>query len=369
MVIGNVAFSQYFLGTFTNVGNKVTVKIKPTGGDINGGIGQVDFFIRYNPASTPAFTVQNVIPNPANFSGLSGLAFTVSSPVTQSDGYAYIEFLYTSTIAAGPVFTNGTEYELVSFTINGSSSATALLELASDFTIGSYYFVIADAAGNPYDNLSADPPFYGSGIIHPVGTTSYFLPLANIPLPVKFLGFDVSKERDAAIINWSVENEDAQTDKYIIEKSANSIDFTPIATVKALNNGRGSNTYSFTQDNLSGIRNSGVLYFRIKQIDKDGKFVYTLIRNLRLDGKAFAVNAYPNPVKDITKLTIDLLDESKLAISITDAGGKQVKNIQFQGFKGPNIKEVNLSDLSSGNYMLKVQSGTEVKSFPLVKVN
>jgi hypothetical protein len=367
MVIGNLAFSQeYFLGTFTNVGNKVTVKIKPNV-NINKGFGSMDFFIRYNVASTPAFTIGNVISNPANFAGLNGLVFNVTSPVVQPDGYAYIEFVFTNTINAGPVFVSGTEYEIVSFTLNGAQ-ATANLELASDFN-GAYYFALTAADGSLYDAGTSDV-FYGPGFYKSPSGTGHFLPLANVPVPVKFLGFDATKKNNSAILNWSVENESALTDKYVIESGFNGIDFpNTIATVAAYNNGKAANTYSFTQDNLSAVRNSGVLYYRIKQIDKDGKFVYTPIKNVRLDGKSFAVNAYPNPVKASTKLTIDLLDEAKVIISITDASGKQVKGMQVQGFKGPNIKEVNLSNLSSGNYMLKVQSGTEIKSLPLVKVD
>jgi hypothetical protein len=364
VIIGNLAFSQeYFQGTFTNVGNKVTVKIKPKV-NINRGFELIDFFIRYNVASTPAFTVQNVTPNTAVFPGLT---FTVSNPVVQPDGYAYIEFTNTSIIAAGPVFSAGNEYELASFTLNGAT-ATAKLELASDFN-AAYYFVINDAEGVLYDAGTSDV-FYGPGFYKNESETGHFLPLANVPVPVKFLGFDAIKKDNTAILNWSAENESSLTDKYVIESGFNGIDFpNTVATIAAYNNGKAANTYSFTQDNLSAVHNSGVLYYRIKQIDKDGKFVYTPIKNVRLDGKAFSINAYPNPVKGSTKLAIDLLEEAKVIISITDASGKQVKGLQVQGFKGANIKEVNLSNLSSGNYMLKVQSGTEVKSLPLVKVD
>jgi Secretion system C-terminal sorting domain len=359
LAIGNFAFSQYFQGNISNVGNKVTVKIKPTG-NITDVITSVDFFFRSTIAGTPAYTISNVTPNTATFPGLT---FSVGgfSDIT----HKYNEFLFTSTIPSN-TYVAGTEYVLLTFTLDGVAPAVANIELASDFNLGSYYFAITGTSGSLFDAGSGDQ-FYGPGF-NKVGSAQ-FLPLNSIPLPVKFLGFDVVKKNNSALLNWSVENETALTDKYIIESSANSTDFTPVATIAASNNGRGSNTYNFIQDNLSAIRNSGVIYYRVKQVDKDGKFVYTPIKAIRLDGKAFAVNAYPNPVKSSTKLTIDLLDDSKVLISITDAAGRQVKTIQLQGFKGPNIKDVNLSNLSNGNYMLKVQAGNEVKSLPLAKVN
>ena len=46
-----------------------------------------------------------------------------------------------------------------------------------------------------------------------------------------------------------------------------------------------------------------------------------------------------------------------------------IVNMQVQGFKGSNIKDINLSNLSSGNYMLKLQTAGEVSTMPLVKAN
>ena len=362
LIIKTNSFSQYFQGSFTNVGNKVTVKVKPTG-NLTVGITLVDFYIRYNVATTPAFTIGNITPNTTNFPGLS---FTYGAgQLVDNDTYQTRELLYTNPAGIpSKTYTAGTEYDLVSFTLDGAP-AFANIELASNSLGGSYWFAMADGAGE--EIAPTGDIFYGPGFFK-AGTGDY-LPLANVPVPVKFLGFDVTKKNNSAVLNWSVENESALTDKYIIESSANSIKFSPVGTIVASNSGRGSNSYNFIQDNLSAISNSGVLYYRIKQIDKDGKFVYTPTKTVRLDGKSFAVNASPNPVKSSTKVSIDLIEQSKIIISITDATGKNIKSMEVQGFKGANIKDLNLSNLSSGNYVMKVQAGSEIKSLPLVKVD
>lgn len=363
LILNSYSFAQYFQGGFYNVGNKVVFKMKPTG-NITTDISYMEVAFRFNTASTPAFTVTppvNILPN---------AKFVPFNSDYEAGGYTYKKFFHSGSVIPITTYTAGTEYELFSVTLNGPT-AVADIELASDF-FGSgfapnFAFGVVDGNTNIIDPNGADE-LYGTGFFK-VGSQN-FVPLTNVPVPVKFLGFDVAKKNNAAVLSWTVENESAITDKYIIESSANSVDFTTVVgTVAALNNGRTSNTYSFTQDNISAVRSSGVVYYRIKQIDKDGKFVYTPIRNLRLDGKGFAVNAYPNPVKSSTKLTIDLVNDSRVLVSITDATGKQVKSLQLQGFKGPNIKEVNLSSLASGNYLLKVQAGSEIKSVPLIKAN
>lgn len=366
-IVGQVAYSQYFQGSMTNVGHTVTFKMKPVSGDITTAITYIGFSFRYNVASTPAFTVNSITSNTTNFPGLS-----IQRLADNNDGtYNYINFVHNTATVGSKTYTSGTEYDVFSITLNGNP-ATANLELYSDIDEPNQVnvFIVVDGASN-FFNPGAGDQLYGPGFYKTTTAfgTAHVLPLNNVPVPVKFLGFDVVKKNNSAVINWSVENETALTDKYIIESSINGISFTTLATVVSSYNGRGNNVYSFVQDNLSAVRNSGVIYYRIKQIDKGGQSVSTSIKNVRLDGKAFAVSAFPNPIKSFTKLTIDLLNESRIIISITDATGKQVKGMQIQGFKGLNVKDVNLSNLSSGNYMLKVQAGAEVRSLPLVKAN
>ena len=365
-IIGQNSFAQYFQGSFTNIGNKLSFKMKPTG-DITTSISYIEVAFRYDVSTSPQFTVTPPISNVANFPGLV-IQVLPDYPVTPAP-YNYKKFVHNTSTIASKTYTAGTEYEIFTVTLNGPTSTTNL-QMASDLVDGNYVFGVVDGSGTQIDgggdHVSYDQ-LYGTGIIK--SGTGQFLPLVNVPVPVKFLGFDVTKKNNSAVLKWSVENETALTDKYIIETSANSVDFKALATIQSAYNGRGNNSYNFTQDNLSAIRSSGVIYYRIKQIDKDGKFIYTPTKTVRLDGKSFAVNASPNPVKSSTKVSIDLIEQSKIIISITDATGKNIKSMEVQGFKGANIKDLNLSNLSSGNYVMKVQAGSEIKSLPLVKVD
>ena len=161
--------------------------------------------------------------------------------------------------------------------------------------------------------------------------------------------------------------ESSTTDKYEVLRSTNGVDFISIGTIKAYNNGRSSNIYNFTQENLSNIKTKGVIYFRIRQIDKDGKFVYTDIKNLRLNTKSILIAVYPNPIKQRTTLTFDLVENSRVIYSITDAAGKMIESYEVQGFKGSNIKTLNLEKYAAGAYTLKVQAGDETTTLSLVK--
>jgi hypothetical protein len=215
--------------------------------------------------------------------------------------------------------------------------------------------------------------FYGVPALPPTNNASAspsFVPLQPLTvLPVKFLSFTATKNNNTALLTWSVESEDANTAIYEVEKSLSGVEFSKLTTIPALKNGRSSNTYSSVVENLSSIRSSGVIYFRIKQIDRDGKFVYTPIRSVRLDGKGLLVGVYPNPIKNTANVSFELEANTDVIISVTDASGKQVLTSQVQGFKGANISKLNVTKLASGSYTLKVQAGDEIKVMPLVKVD
>ncbi len=253
---------------------------------------------------------------------------------------------------------------------NGPPSVTtALLVSLTDGGASLNTFFNVYSSGVDVTNTSA--MFYGGTPVNsPLGYsgTSY-TNLTNVLLPVKFLGFSAVKKGENALLSWQIENESAITDRYEIERSLNGLDYIKFATVLPKNNGRSGNTYDLTDLNISSLRSSGVFYYRIKQVDKDGKFIYSEIKNLRLNSKGLAIGVYPNPVRSFANITIDIEQDTDATLSITDGSGKQVQLLQMQLFKGPNIKNIKMDNLAAGSYLLKVQTPTEIKTMAVVKAN
>lgn len=221
-----------------------------------------------------------------------------------------------------------------------------------------------------YSNIVSDPLLInGGGANDPLGANNSSLGISNVVLPVKFLAFSAVKKGGNALLTWQIENESAITDRYEVERSLNGLDYVKFATVLPKNNGQSGNSYDLSDLNISSLRSSGVFYYRIKQVDKDGKFIYSEIKNLRLNSKGLAIGVYPNPVRSFANLTIDIEQDTDATVSITDASGKQVQLLQMQLFKGPNIKKIKMDNLATGSYMLKVQTATEIKTMAVVKAN
>ncbi|MCW3090449.1 MAG: hypothetical protein JWP81_1518 [Ferruginibacter sp.] len=209
---------------------------------------------------------------------------------------------------------------------------------------------------NSYDLVASTP-----------GTATSTAFISSVVLPVKFLGFNVIKKNNDAILNWQIENETSITDRYEVERSLNGVDFKNVNTITPKHNGLSSNSYDLADVNLNELRSAGIFYYRIKQYDKDGHFIYSETKSVRLTSKGIVMGVYPNPLKDFANLSIDLEQNANATITVTDASGKQVQYIQTLLFKGPNIKKINMSAAAAGSYLLKLQTATETKTMSIVK--
>lgn len=374
LLIASVCNSQTFQATIKSGSkpNSVIVAIKPSAGFMNAKITTLYFSVAVPASVSPRPTLSiltNFVPT---------LSYT-TSPVagTQMIGgvpYYIYDFLSDGQTGAGTErdYTANVDNNMTELVFqNGPTSPASTILLVSLADGGVSYNTQFYISNLGVDVTNTTEMFYGgTPVKSPLGYSGeQYTNLANVILPVKFTGFNVVKKNNDGLITWQIENESDLTDRYEIERSLNGVDFQKVYTVASKKNGKSSNSYDLTDANLSTVRSTGMIFYRIKQIDKDGKFVYTGIKNLRLDSKAIAVGVYPNPVKNFANLSIYTEQDSKATITINDASGKQVQNIQMALFKGPNIKKIDMGALASGSYILKIRTATETETISVVKTN
>jgi len=108
--------------------------------------------------------------------------------------------------------------------------------------------------------------------------------------------------------------------------------------------------YSFIDENpLNGIN-----YYRLKQIDYDGKFTYSNIVALKSQflNPESQILIYPNPVND--KLNCEFgLEKETIAIEINDILGNVVLKKEIKVTKGSTRHTINTSPWSQGMYFIK----------------
>lgn len=185
-------------------------------------------------------------------------------------------------------------------------------------------------------------------------------------LPVKFISFYALKSGDAAKLTWTV-NDDVNNKLFEVERSLDGKKYATLTKVDALGNGKEINTYTATDPVLSkqGSKN---IYYRIKQLDKNGSSIYSLVRILNVDNN-IPLSLYPNPARSTTKLVLDAAEAGKAAIILRDATGKQIQLINLQLVKGINQKDINVSALPSGDYNVTVVGQGISQTIKLSKLN
>lgn len=182
-------------------------------------------------------------------------------------------------------------------------------------------------------------------------TGSEYMP-AN-PLPVNYLSFTAEKQGNAVLLRWEVADQ-LNNDRFEVEHSVGGSPYKKIGTVASSDT---RTRYEFYHPNPSLDK---INYYRLKQVDNDGKFSYSAIRLVKYSGKnIFTIT--PNPATDLVRIFTDKTD---LTIHLYDGAGKKVKSQIITN----GTSEIDLRNLAKGTYLLVAEkNGVKVESKKFVK--
>jgi hypothetical protein len=288
-------------------------------------------------------------------------------PVGGVSSYVYNFFSAFAGTTSNTITANlETELCEVRFDFPGSLPAELRLASLPDGGTSTTGFLNMEVGGTNITNATALT--YGTGATNSASGFSglSFVPV-NIVLPVKFLSFIALKSGDDAKLSWTVEN-DADNRYFELERSKDGREFKAFAKIDALGNGKAVNTYSLTDVRISNV-GSKVVYYRVKQVDKDGTITYSNIRNLGIERNGIAVSIYPNPARSITKLVFDAEKAGRGNVLIRDMNGKLVQQVASQFIAGVNQQELNVSNLAAGEYNVTITGTGFDHTLKLTKVN
>jgi len=271
---------------------------------------------------------------------------------------------------------SGTTYVTGSTTMNGTAVAdnsgnfpfaTAALANSNDQAVGSGILSTNSSSGSPtcvikysvkvtaannttvlnsaYASVSGVTP---STPLSATGKTSFTV--GQVSLPVKFLNFTAAQDGDVVMLDW-VTTDEVNNSRFEIERSADGSYYSSIGTVKAAPvNGDPEHLYHFT-DMSPALGNN---YYRLKQIDLDGNFNYSDIRNVDFNNLAAPViKLFPNPVIAKQKVTLSIgQNAQQLNVRIMNAMGQTASIQNFTSVTSSVALETNT--LSKGVYYIIV---------------
>ena len=196
---------------------------------------------------------------------------------------------------------------------------------------------------------------FGSGYVLKAsitGFSTFYFAGNNVVLPLNLLSL-AGKYADRSVnLNWKSTNE-INTSHFIIERSANGLNFKPIGKVTAGGNTTSITNYTFRDINVT-YECSLKAYYRLKMVDVNGDYKYSNSINVSLPVENGGITISPNPATDIVKATITSAAEGKADWLIFDNAGRTIMHGNSLLKKGNNIVSINIDQLAAGAYFLQV---------------
>lgn len=193
-----------------------------------------------------------------------------------------------------------------------------------------------------WKNVSTFSPFT-------IGTTNGELN----PLPVTFVSFTGRKAEGGTQLSWNVAGE-SNVKGYDVERKTAGGQFAKIGHVAAT----GSTTYTFTD----AATQKGVVFYRLKNVDGDGRFAYSTVLSFK---NGAGVVVLPTVVTGKTTVLHDAAGAGAY-ISLSTADGRQVKVQRPQA--GSAQTTVDMTGLRAGMYLLRWSDGAgHTETVKLVK--
>ncbi|MBJ6110803.1 T9SS type A sorting domain-containing protein [Hymenobacter sp. BT523] len=190
----------------------------------------------------------------------------------------------------------------------------------------------------------------------------------SAPLPVELARFTAEPLGDDALLRWTTASE-KNNDHFEVEASADGRAFRRIGTVA----GHGSTTqpvdYQFTDKAIARYAADPV-YYRLRQVDKDGTASYSPVRQVRVAAPlGLSAEAWPQPFGPAgTTLTLRTASAGPAALIVHDALGRLVLSRTLNLPAGSTeLPLAELGPLATGVYVLRLNQGAQHAQLKLVR--
>ena len=173
------------------------------------------------------------------------------------------------------------------------------------------------------------------------------------PLPVQLTSFNGRYSAGKSLLDWQTSQE-INSDHFDLFRSTDGADFNKVATIRSSGNSSTIKNYSY-QDNISGT-NGNYVYYRLKQVDIDGKATFSPVLKLALGSSKITVfEVFPNPFTNNFTVSFNTNRTATATLKIQNSAGHLMYTKTISVIKGNNsIVMNNLPALSSGIYYVTI---------------
>ena len=182
--------------------------------------------------------------------------------------------------------------------------------------------------------------------------------------PVEWLSVSAEMKESAGQIQWETTNE-INADYYQIERQQKGSGiFETLGKIQASNTPEKVHSYRFTDQHVGQFGVGQEVIYRIKQVDKDGKFEYSKSVQLITGQQDISINLFPNPASDVLNIEISRL-EAFQKLQILNMEGKSVWNKSISAGDSNPVR-VDVSSWPGGKYILSLKGNGSVVTKNLI---
>jgi hypothetical protein len=294
----------------------------------------------------------------------------ITAPTTATDAFTAQFFKVpqsygNSATFSSPLYTvSGCEFWILDRTTGTSAVSVTLGWNSSDCPIDAYVtdpatLVVARWDGSAWvsHGNGGTTGNAAAGTVTSSAAVTSFSPFAlgsttsNNPLPVELTSFSCNKVSNGTVqLSWITASE-SNSDYFSIEKSNDGISFESIGKKEAAGNSTTAVKYTFVDTDPS----AGKAYYRLKQIDLDGKSEYSDLCFVNNELEEYKLKIYPNPAGNT--VYINLGTEESPSVSVLNNWGDEVP---VRIYDGDNGKVLDTTGLPDGLYIVEVTINRKV---------
>lgn len=183
-------------------------------------------------------------------------------------------------------------------------------------------------------------------------------------LPVELVSFSAMVNQNKVTLVWRTATE---VDNYgfDIERMSLSSGWNKVGFIKGYGSSNITRSYSF----IDKLKEGSKFHYRLKQIDKNGKFIYSNVVDVAIGIPAdFELKQnYPNPFNPSTKIVYNLPMDGVVTLLVYDIMGKEIVSLVNENKKAGSY-EVTLDGnrLTSGVYFCKMSAKNFTSSIKML---
>ncbi len=186
-------------------------------------------------------------------------------------------------------------------------------------------------------------------------------------LPVKLTSFEAKAVESAVNLKWTTQTE-INNSGFMVERSTNARQYSILSFVPGAGTTTEVKNYEY---NDKTVKAKTQYYYRLKQVDYDGKYEYSPVEAVKIggNGKYEMTEFIPNPSRDFANINITATDEEIITIEFKNVLGAVVKSEEVMVVQGLNTCRFNTGDLMPGNYLVSIRSKDQYDTKRLVVRN